>query len=120
MSLNSFFFFKITRSSRHQQSIVSTWYLRKREKLTELEESILVFNGFDLAEVVNVVGTAISVSQLVLEGLSNLSQENKHKFLVVLSLGNGQVDDALSHYEARQNTCYFAVSNTSHNVPKLN
>ena len=75
ISLNSFFFLRITRSN-HQTKLV--WISpRKFISLTKLKERVLVLDSLNFGEIVNIVCWAICVSKLIVERMSNLLQEYK-------------------------------------------
>ena len=69
ISLNSFFFFKITRSKKMQNQWV---FCHLKYLLTELKKSVLVLNSGNFWMIINIICWAICISKFVLKRMSYL------------------------------------------------
>ena len=84
----------------------------------ELKEGILSFNVFNFGKIVDVIGRAVSISELIFEGLGYFLEVDEDQLIVIMFISTSQVNDSFLRDKAIENA-EKRVNQTNFNGEKV-
>ena len=86
--------------------------------LLELKEGILSFNVFNFGKIVDVICGAVSISELIFEGLGYFLEVDEDQLIVIMFISTSQVNDSFLRDKAIENA-EKRVNQTNFNGEKV-